>query len=63
MNFLGFVTLQNDVVVTEFFDNKHVSLCSGNDASALQQNLKWEHPAVSMATRECQAVCVVAGSG
>lgn len=63
VNFLIFVTLQYDDVVAEFYDNKHVSLCSGNDASALQQNFKWEHLVVSMVTRECQAVCTVEGSG
>jgi len=27
----------------EFFSNEHAPLCSGNAASVLQQNVKWEH--------------------
>ena len=43
VNFLIFVTLWCDDVVAELFGNKHVLLCSRNDASSLQQNLKWEY--------------------
>lgn len=42
VNFLIFVTLQCDDVVAEFFGTKCMLLCSGNDASVLQQNLKRE---------------------
>lgn len=43
VNFLIFVTLRCDNVVAELFSNKRALLCGGNDASVLQQNLKWEH--------------------